>query len=49
VLITRQRVDNVRAIQAERVTPSGSQIWTSIIFLDAQLCPLPHGVTRVCL
>jgi len=40
-------VGGARAIKEACVTIPGGQIWSSVISLDAQLCPLSHGVARI--
>jgi len=36
-----------RATKEAPVTLFGGQIWSTVVSLDAQLCPLLYGVTHV--
>jgi len=36
-----------RAIKKVHVTLSGGQIWSSVVSLNVQPCPLSHGGTHV--
>jgi hypothetical protein len=42
-----QQVVSAHAIMETRVMLSGGQIWSFIVSLNAQSCPLPHDVARV--
>jgi len=46
-LFFSQRMGGVRAIKEAPITLFGGQIWSSVVSLDAQPCPLLHGVTHV--